>query len=80
MPHPPSGDRHDRNREWRVHQDNARNDARIEVVVDVRGIKPRRGDGGKDLSENAGAALGDFVGNQRGASQFCEDGQMAGAG
>ena len=69
-----------RGREWRVHQDNARNDARIGVVVDVRGIKSRGGDGGKDLSENAGVALGDLIEDERGASQFCEDGQMAGAG
>src|SRR6516162_8776972 len=31
----------DRCREWRVHQDNTRNDARIEVIVDVCGIKSR---------------------------------------
>jgi hypothetical protein len=70
----------DRCRERRVHQDDARNDARVEVVVDVRGVKPRCGDGRKDLPENAGAALGDLIENQRGAGQFCKNGEMAGAG
>ncbi len=48
------------------------------MVVDVRGIRPRGDDGRKDLPENAGAALGDLVENEGGASEFYEE--MAGAG
>lgn len=43
------------------------------MVVDVRGIKPRDDDGRKDLPENAGAALGDLVENEGGASEFYEE-------
>ena len=38
-----------RGRERWVHQHDARHDAGIEVVVDVRGVEPGRGDGGKKL-------------------------------
>jgi xanthine/uracil permease len=34
------------------------------VVVDVRGIKPGRGDGGKKVAKDAGTALGKFVENE----------------
>ena len=69
----------DRSREWRVHQHDARHDAGIEVVVDVGGVKLRRGDGRKELSENAGAAVGELVENKGGAGEFGEDGKKAGA-
>ena len=49
------------------------------MVVDVRGVKLRRADGGKELRENAGAALGELVEDERGAGQFGEDGKKAGA-
>ena len=67
-------------RERWVHQHDTRHDAGIEVVVDVRGVKPGRGDGGKKLREDAGTALGKFVENERGAGEFSEDGKKAGAG
>ena len=69
-----------RGRERWVHQHDTRHDAGIEVVVDVRGVKPGRGDGGKELREEAGTALGKFVENERGAGEFSKDGKKAGAG
>src|SRR5260221_8269199 len=67
-------------RERWVHPHDAGHDAGIQVVVDVRGVKPGRGDGGKKLREDAGTALGKFVENERGAVEFSEDGKKAGAG
>src|SRR6266481_1787900 len=64
-----------RGRKWWIHQHHGRHDAGIEVVVDVRGVKPSRGDGGKKLREDAGTALGKFVENERGSGEFSEDGK-----
>jgi len=50
-----------RGRERRIHQHDTGHDAGIEVVVDVSGVKPGCGDGGKKLREDAGTALGKFV-------------------
>src|SRR5882672_4752966 len=67
-------------RERWVHQHDTGHDAGIQVVVDVRGVKPGCGDGGKKLREDAGTALGKFVENERGAGEFSKDGKKAGAG
>ena len=67
-------------RERWVHQHDTGHDAGIQVVVDVRGVKPGRGDGGKKVAKNAGTALGKLVENERGAGEFSEDGKKAGAG
>ena len=69
-----------RGRERRVHQHDARYDAGIQVVVDVRGVEPGRGDRGKKVAKDAGTALCKFVENERGAGEFSKDGKKAGAG
>ena len=67
-------------RERWVHQHDTGHDAGIQMVVDVHGIEPGRGNGGKKLREDAGTALGKFVENERGAGEFSKDGKKAGAG
>src|SRR5882762_3097815 len=69
-----------RGRKWWIHQHHGRHDAGIEVVVDVRGVKPSRGDGGKKLREDAGTALGKFGENEQGSGEFSEDDKKASAG
>jgi hypothetical protein len=67
----------DRCRERRVNEHDTRHDAGIEVVVDVCGVELRRGNDGKELRKNAGAALGELVEDKGGAGQFSEDGKKA---
>ena len=49
------------------------------MIVDVRGVKLRCADGGKEVAKNAGTAVGELVEDQRGARQFGEDGQETSA-
>ena len=51
-------------REWRVHQHDARDDAGIEMIIDLRGVEACRGGGGKEPVENAGAGVGKLVENE----------------
>ncbi len=51
----------DRCREGWVHQHDARHDAGIKVIVDVRRVIVRRGDARKELRKNAGTGLGELV-------------------
>ena len=67
-------------RKWRVHQHDIRYDTRIEMVVDMGGVKPCGRDGRKDLPENASTALGDLIKSERCAGQFREDCEVAGTG
>jgi len=48
-------------REWRVHQHDARHNRGVEMIVDMRGIKPRDRDTWKEVVENPGAGIGKFV-------------------
>jgi len=48
-------------RERRVHQHDARDDAGIEMIVDLRGVEACRGGGGKEPVENAGSGVGKLV-------------------
>ena len=50
------------------------------MVVDVRGVKLGRAEGGKELRENAGTAVGELVEDERSAGELGEDGQETGAG
>ncbi len=52
-------------REWRVHQHDARHDASVEVIVDMRGVEARDGDAGKEKREKLRASPGEFVENER---------------
>ena len=67
-------------RERRVHQHDARHDAGVEMIVDMRGVEPRDGDAGEESVENAGAGVGEFVEDERRAGELGEDREQAGAG
>ena len=67
-------------RERRVHQHDARNDAGVEMIVDLRGVEAGDGDAGEQMAEQPGARLGQLVENERPAGELGEDGEQAGAG
>ena len=69
-----------RGRKRRIHERDTRHNVGIEMVVDVRGVELRRAGGGKELGENAGTAVGEFVEDKRSAGEFGEDGQETSAG
>ena len=64
-------------RERRVHQHDARRDAGVEMIVDLRGVEAGDGDAGEEMAEQAGAGLGKFVENERRAGELGEDGEQA---
>ena len=64
-------------RERRVHQHDARRDAGVEMIVDMRGVEARDGDAGKEMRKKSGAGLGELVENERRAGQLGEDGEQA---
>ena len=66
-------------RERRIHQHDARGDADIEVIVDLRGVEPGHGGPGKEMVEQSGASFRHFVQHERSAGEFCEDGEQASA-
>ena len=66
--------------EWRVHQHDARNDAGVEMIVDLRGVEAGDGDAGEEMVQQPGAGLGQLVQNERAAGEFGEDGEQPGAG
>ena len=67
-------------REGRVHQHDARNDAGVEMIVDLRGVEAGDGDAGEQMAQQPGARLGQLVENERAAGEFGEDGEQPGAG
>jgi hypothetical protein len=67
-------------RERRVHQDDGRTDARIEVIVDLGRIEPGHADIRKEMREQAGPVIRQLVDRERGGGQLGKDGEQAGAG
>ena len=67
-------------REGRVHQHDARNGGRIEMIVDLRGVEARDGDGRKEGGEQRRPGLGQFVQHERAAGDLGQDGEEAGSG
>ena len=76
--HAPIDIRH--RREGRVHQDDARHDGGIEMIVDLRRVEAGDGDGRKEVVEQRRAGLGQLVQHERAAGDLGEDGEQAGAG
>ena len=66
--------------ERRVHEHDARNDAGVEMIVDLRGVEAGDGDTGEQMVQQPGARLGQFIENERPAGEFGEDGEQPGAG
>ncbi len=66
-------------RERRVHEHHARNDAGVEVIVDVRGVKAGDGDAGEQMAQQPSARLGQFIQHERPAREFGENGEQPGA-
>jgi len=64
-------------REWRVHQHDARREASAEVIVDLRGVELRYGDGRKEGVEQFCAHLGQFVQVKRRAIYLGKNGEQA---
>ena len=69
---------HDRER--RVHQHHCRDQAGIEMIVDLGGVEAGDGQGRKEGGKQAGADLGQFVDEQRTAGDLGQDGEEPGAG
>ena len=69
---------HDRER--RIHQHDARYDRGIEVIVDLGRVEAGDGKGRKEGGEKTSAHLGQFVENERAASDLGENGEEASAG
>ena len=76
--HAPIDIRH--RRERRVHQNHARRDGGVEMIVDLRRVEAGDGDAREQVIEQRRAGLGQFVQDQRTAGQFGEDGEQSGAG
>jgi hypothetical protein len=64
-------------RERRVHQDNARYDSRIEVIIDLGSVEPRDLNVGEQLVEQRRAGFGKLVQYQAAAGELGEDGEQA---
>lgn len=69
-----------RDREGRIHQRHARREAGPEVIVDLRGVELRDGDGRKEGGEQFCARLGQLVQDQRTARDLGKNGEQACAG
>ena len=65
--------------ERRVHEHDAWNDAGVEAIVDLRGVKAGDGDTGEQMAQQRGARVGQLIENERPAREFGEDGEQAGA-
>ena len=67
-------------RKRRVHQDDARADVGVEMIVDLRRIEARDGKAGKQPGEKPGAGIGEFVEGERAAGELGEDRKKTRAG
>ncbi len=67
-------------RERRVHQDDARAQARVQMIVDLRRVEGSDGMHRKKVTQKAGAGLGEFVQREAASRDFREDRQKAGPG
>ena len=65
--------------ERRIHQHDARRDAGVEMIVDLRGVEAGDADAGKEMVQQRRAGLGKFVENERCAKKFGEDGEQSGS-
>ena len=75
--HAPIDIRH--RREGRVHQDDARRDPGVEMIVDLRRVEAGDGDAREEVVEQRRARLGQLVQHERAAGEFGEDGEQPGA-
>jgi hypothetical protein len=66
--------------EWRVHQHDARRDRSVEMILDLRRIEARDGDAGKEVLEECGASVRQFVQHECAAGDLGQDGEEPGAG
>ncbi|WP_244550742.1 hypothetical protein [Bradyrhizobium sp. Rc3b] len=64
--------------ERRVHQDDARCDTRIEVVIDLDAVEPRDLNVGEEMAEQLCAGIGQLVQHQGAAGELCKDGEQTG--
>jgi len=60
-------------REGRVHQDDARTNARVQMVVDLCCVEARDGSARKEVAQEIGARVGQFVQRETAASDLGED-------
>jgi hypothetical protein len=67
-------------RERRVHQDDARAQPRVEMIVDLRGVKASDGAARKQQTQKIGAGVGQLVQRQAAARDFGEDRKKPGPG
>ena len=67
-------------RERRIHDDDARHDGGVEVIVNLRGVLEGHADVRKQQGEDAGAGLGQFVEDERSTRDLRKDGEQANAG
>ncbi|HUZ13209.1 MAG TPA: hypothetical protein VMU93_10200, partial [Caulobacteraceae bacterium] len=66
-----------RGREGRIHQHDARSDAGVEVIVDMRGVIAGDGRAGKERSEQPRTGLGELVEDERCPGELGEDSDQA---
>ena len=76
--HAPIDVRH--RREGRVHQNHARRNPGVEMIVDLCRVEAGDGDAREQVIEQRRAGLGQLVQDQRAAGQLGEDGEQSGAG
>ena len=67
-------------RERRVHQHDARQEMRVEVIVNLRRVESGGANVREQPVEQAGAGLGQFVEDKRSAREFGQNGEQAGPG
>ena len=65
-------------RERRVHQNDARYDTRVEVIIDLGGVEPRDVNVGEQMIQQRRAAFGQFVQHQGAAGELGKDSEQAG--
>ena len=67
-------------REGRVHQDDARANSDVEVIVDLRGVETGDRTPRKEEAQKVGAGVGEFVQHEVSARDLGEDRQKPGPG
>ena len=67
-------------REGRVHQDDARANARVQMIVDLRGVESGDGTPRKEEAQKIGAGVGQLVQREAAARDLGEDRQKPGPG
>ncbi len=67
-------------RERWVHENDARYDRAIEMIVDVRGVMAGDANVGKKLGQQSGARLRQLVQDEAAAYELRKDGEQAGPG